>query len=582
MKKGLIVFAIPFSLILVFAVMLTSAGPYTPPVPIPGSERTNFKVGLIDEPSNLNPLNMTQVEKDILILIYDSLARLDNDSKPAPWVAEHWDVNNLNVTIKIRENMKWHDGLDVSAEDVNFTYNYIIEHHIPMYKIWTDCIEEIKQLNDTTIRFILSELPGDFFNTTLRIPLLPQHIWQNISDPLNHSNIIPIGCGAFIFHEWVGGESLILKQNINYFMQRQYVYRMKFLFYSSMEDAVSALEAGEVDFLNRVDESYVTRLEQNKNITVVQTKNIEAYRTYRFEGWVNDGEGIYNIITFLNLHVILPASPFMVYVNDPGTGGKLIISWIENPAEDIAGYTIYRSMVSKQDYRLVATLGKVSSWVDMNVTDWTTYYYVITTYDDNLDESMYSIEVSGKPTNIKTIAIAATAGGITFIGLLTSTEFGKYGLLKLFFLPLYTRIKRERTLDHFLRGQVYEYIRLNQGAHYTSIKKHIGVNNGALTYHLQTLERQRFIKSKRDGRLKRFYPMGVKIQQEEGIQLSELQTSIIDTIRQMPGITQKEIAGMLNTSHQVVGYNINHLAHNKIIRTEKEGRKVRYYLISEI
>ncbi len=580
MKKRLVLFVILFSLAFVFVNASTSAGPYIPPVPIPGSESTNFKVGLIDEPNNLNPLNMTEVEKDILILIYDSLARLDNNSSPTPWIAEYWDINDLNVTIKIREDIKWHDGYDVNTEDINFTYNYIMEHRIPMYETWIDCIEKVRQLNDTAMQFVLKELPDDFFNTTLRIPLLPQHIWQNISDPLNHSNIIPIGCGAFMFHEWTGGESLIIKQNINYFMQRQYVYRMKFIFYDNMEDMISALEAGEVDYLNRVDENYVLRLEQNDNITVVQTKNIEAYRTYRFEGWVNDGEGLYNIITFLNLHVILPASPFMVYVNDPGAGGKLIISWIENPAEDITGYRIYRSTVSKQDYVLVATLGKMSSWADTNVTDWTTYYYLITTYDDNLDESMYSIEVSGTPTNIKTIAIATTVGGITFIGLLTSTEFGKYGLLKLFFLPLYTRIKRERTLDHFVRGQVFEYIKLNPGVHYTSIKNHIGINNGAVTYHLQTLERQGFIKSKRAGRLKRFYPIGVKIDQENSIQLSELQTSIIDVIRQMPGITQKEIAEMLNTSHQVVGYNINQLAHNKIIRTEKEGRKVRYYLIS--
>lgn len=142
---------------------------------------------------------------------------------------------------------------------------------------------------------------------------------------------------------------------------------------------------------------------------------------------------------------------------------------------------------------------------------------------------------------------------------------------------MFTRIRREKVLDHFVRGQVYEYIRLNPGDHYNSIRHKLGLKNGTLAYHLRTLELQAFIKSRRDRLFKRFYPTDIPIPQTKGIQYSRLQLAIIDLIKKEPGIMQSDLMKKLNLKQQVASYNLNVLVRNGVIRCERIGRVAKYY-----
>lgn len=168
--------------------------------------------------------------------------------------------------------------------------------------------------------------------------------------------------------------------------------------------------------------------------------------------------------------------------------------------------------------------------------------------------------------------------GVVLTLIVTNTEVGKYGFFTMVLLPLYTRLKKEEVLDHFVRGQIYGYIMANPGRHYTSIKDALKVTNGTLSYHLRTLEMQGFIKSRRDGTYKLFYPLNMKIPQRQGIKLSDLQMNILDIIRQNSGPSQKYIAKALDVSQQTVSYNLRNMCREGIIRKEQIGRLVKYYI----
>jgi predicted transcriptional regulator len=174
----------------------------------------------------------------------------------------------------------------------------------------------------------------------------------------------------------------------------------------------------------------------------------------------------------------------------------------------------------------------------------------------------------------------ATAG---FLGTAAvfSTELGRYGLARLLF-PLYTRLKKDEVLEHFVRGQIYGYIVSNPGDHYSLIKEALKVNNGTLSHHLRTLEVQGFVKSRRDGALRRFYPIKMNIPQGEGQQLSDLQLGILDIIRQTgtEGATQRFIADMIDASQQTVSYNLRALSRHGVVRIEQDGRRARYYIMN--
>lgn len=174
------------------------------------------------------------------------------------------------------------------------------------------------------------------------------------------------------------------------------------------------------------------------------------------------------------------------------------------------------------------------------------------------------------------------AGAILLLTLgAIATEVGKYGLFKVVFIPLYSRVKKEEVLDHFVRGQIYGYIMSHPGSHYNAIKQELKVTNGTLSHHLRTLEIQGFVKSHRDGTYKRFYPMGAKHPDNKGIRLSDLQLSIIDTLRQTMGMTQSEIAATLGMSQQSISYNLNILVRKDILRYERNGVKKHYFIAEE-
>jgi len=150
-------------------------------------------------------------------------------------------------------------------------------------------------------------------------------------------------------------------------------------------------------------------------------------------------------------------------------------------------------------------------------------------------------------------------------------ENAKYAFL-LFFLPLYTKIKRERVLDHFVRGQIFGYIQANPGEHYNAIKDALGLTNGSLAHHLRTLEREQFIKSKRYGLYRRFYPMSFRMPAEDAYQPNDVQVTILRVIGERPGITQKEIAERLGLSPPTVNYHVSVLADRNMIRVDRAGR----------
>jgi len=176
----------------------------------------------------------------------------------------------------------------------------------------------------------------------------------------------------------------------------------------------------------------------------------------------------------------------------------------------------------------------------------------------------------GSVVPLVAVGLAASSAALLAAAALLN-ENAKYAFL-LFFLPLYTKIKRERVLDHFVRGQIFGYVQANPGEHYNAIKDALGLTNGSLAHHLRTLEREQFLKSKRYGLYRRFYPMNYRLPAEDAYQPNEIQGTILRVIRDRPGITQKEIAGRLGLSPPTVNYHVSVLADRNLIRVDRRGR----------
>jgi predicted transcriptional regulator len=181
-----------------------------------------------------------------------------------------------------------------------------------------------------------------------------------------------------------------------------------------------------------------------------------------------------------------------------------------------------------------------------------------------------------EPFDIMPFMFIAFVGiGLSLGAFFAATEIGYLALLSLF-LPLYVRLKKKDVLSHFTRGQIFGYIQANPGAHYNAIIQYLDLHNGVGAYHLKVLEREGYIKSVRDGIYKRFYPRNMRIP-EKRLHLSRIQRDVLGEIQKHPGISQKQIARLLDESKQVINYNVKILENASLIRVERYGRETACY-----
>lgn len=176
------------------------------------------------------------------------------------------------------------------------------------------------------------------------------------------------------------------------------------------------------------------------------------------------------------------------------------------------------------------------------------------------------------------VVIAAMTAFSGIAVLLFGTEVGFTSILYVFVF-LYSKLSRRKVEDHEVRGLIRGYILANPGDHYSSIKKKLGLNNGTLAYHLKILEEREYIRSRRDGIYKRYYPMRMRIDPKQAPMST--QEKILNNIIENPGISRQELARELDISRQIVNYHTKSLVNSGLITYSREKGHTKYYVIEE-
>ena len=101
--------------------------------------------------------------------------------------------------------------------------------------------------------------------------------------------------------------------------------------------------------------------------------------------------------------------------------------------------------------------------------------------------------------------------------------------------------------------------------------------DGTLIHHLDTLERNGYVKSARDGLLRRFFPGDLKIPQGK-FYMNPMQESMTKYIRRHPGVSKADLTRGLYLEPHVVRYHIRILKQAGIINVDGEGRHTRLFL----
>ena len=249
--------------------------------PSPTSGKVTLKIGLLEPPDNMNPfIGWSDIVYEFYALEYLKLAGRDVEtmqSTPGQGALESWEVSpdGLTWTCHLNEGLTWHDGEPVTAEDVAFTINYIIENDMSAFTTATQYIEKAVVVDPYTVQIICTQPKANLLGVTMYV--LPEHIWSKISPEdaaTSFENPPPvIGAGPFQVVEWKRNDYVRLVANKDFHIGSvgpAKIDELLFVQYQNADTMVQDLKAGNLDGAYGVPPAQLESLEDTPGVTVAK------------------------------------------------------------------------------------------------------------------------------------------------------------------------------------------------------------------------------------------------------------------------------------------------------------------------
>lgn len=173
-------------------------------------------------------------------LIQSTLVTVNDDVTIGKDLATEYSVSDdgLTWTFKIRSDVKFTDGVALTAKDVAFTFNTakstISTRDLSMF-------EKANAIDDTTVELILNKPYSPFAYIVAFVGIVPEHAYDEASYGAN-----PIGSGPFMLKKWDKGQQIIFEANPDYYGEVSKMKQLTVVFMTE-EAAYAAAKSGQVD-----------------------------------------------------------------------------------------------------------------------------------------------------------------------------------------------------------------------------------------------------------------------------------------------------------------------------------------------
>lgn len=278
------------AIFMAFAFMLTACGkpadnkgtdaPNAPAVE--GTETGSSKegglmvLGVGSDPTSVNPLFANdRVSLTITNVLYDKLYNVKSGEVVYDGLAESMtpSEDHLTYTLKLKDGIKWHDGKDITADDIIFTYDSILDdkqNAKGQNVLKSDAgVVEYKKVDDKTIEYKLPKVDMTFVEGISGISPIPKHVFEGEAEiAKSPKNAEPIGSGPFKFKEHKTGELYQVERFEDYHGD---VAKLDGIAYKVIPDAnasMVALENGEIS-VSYIKPKDVAKFEKNDNFEIV-------------------------------------------------------------------------------------------------------------------------------------------------------------------------------------------------------------------------------------------------------------------------------------------------------------------------
>jgi peptide/nickel transport system substrate-binding protein len=228
----------------------------------PGNPTGRIVVGVTQEPTVFNPL-MPHIEVDdsVAFSVFDALFRIDPQGVIVPNLAVEVpsqanggiSEDGLTWRVRLRDDVRWHDGEAFTAEDVKFTLELIVN---PDFRAWRttghSLVRDITAVSPTEITWRMEEAFAPYLSFLTETFVVPKHILGAEADANEAAfNRAPVGTGAFKWGQRVAGDHLELVANPGYHGEGPYIEKLIFKYIPDMTVLYTQLQSGDLDVAGR-------------------------------------------------------------------------------------------------------------------------------------------------------------------------------------------------------------------------------------------------------------------------------------------------------------------------------------------
>jgi peptide/nickel transport system substrate-binding protein len=215
---------------------------------------------------NYNPFNNTTVLPTVLDFMYEPLVVFNamQGGEAHHRLAESFEYSQdmLSLTFTLRDGLVWSDGEPLTAADAVFSFNLVKEYPaLDQRAVWPK-LKGVYQVDDRTFTLDLAGVDAGLIYQIVQVPIVPEHIWAEVADPVTYTNPTTVGSGPLTEIDRFTPQEYIQCRNPNYWdAATLQVDCMRMPQLANNDQVLTAAANGELDwfgsFIPDIERTYV-------------------------------------------------------------------------------------------------------------------------------------------------------------------------------------------------------------------------------------------------------------------------------------------------------------------------------------
>ncbi|QET01019.1 ABC transporter substrate-binding protein [Cupriavidus pauculus] len=235
----------------------------------------DLRVGLAADVTSMDPQwNNAGPNNAIALHVFESLVFMDKNARYIPGLALSWKpVNPTTWEIKLRPNVKWHDGSPFTSADVKASLERPekLVNSPGTFTSYTKPIKSIDTPDALTVRLTMNvQNYANLANDLNSVPIMPKAVAATLTQADFDSGKLMIGTGPFKFVRFARGQEIVMQRNPDYWGPKVDWDRVTFRILTDNGARTAALLSGDVDVIESVPAADVARFKQNTKFRIEQ------------------------------------------------------------------------------------------------------------------------------------------------------------------------------------------------------------------------------------------------------------------------------------------------------------------------